>query len=353
MKKLTIIERKPIQDKLNLLDFNLKLPFIEFINNIDLTPISVSSKIKSIDIFYYILLSNTSDWFNLYTEYRLSKSTVRKLEIKYGKEISNNFSLNLSTKSTGRTPNSWMTPAFWEKKGFSYKDAINEVSKKQSIISKNAHSKKRQNNNNYREYNPLCLDYWITRGFSYNESNRLMTEYKAINSHTVDKFIALYGEIDGKRKFKEKNEKRLKTIFERYGTYTASSGKISKGSIRVFVTLYKAIRKMGVSRDKFNFGITGSSEYVRTNAEIKKTYFYDFVVRDLNIAVEYNGLYWHPRNIDEWRGYGDFYEKTDYDETKNKFIEELGFKLFVIWEDDNFKQKIEEIVEYAKTRMVK
>lgn len=95
-------------------------------------------------------------------------------------------------------------------------------------------------------------------------------------------------------------------------------------------------------------------EFARTDFEFNKSYFYDFCLKPLKIIVEYNGIYFHPRNREDWRRKDlTFDEALAKDLRKISFIEDLGYKVFVIWEDDDIEIKINEVINYAKAQLDK
>ena len=86
---------------------------------------------------------------------------------------------------------------------------------------------------------------------------------------------------------------------------------------------------------------------IKDKIENKRPYFYDFVIPELKLCVEYNGVKFHPREGDvEWVGlFGETYEyKLNYDKRKIKVIEDCGYNVIVVWEDDNLDKKIKDIV---------
>lgn len=57
----------------------------------------------------------------------------------------------------------------------------------------------------------------------------------------------------------------------------------------------------------------------------------DIHVKNLKIAIEFNGLYWHGEN----------HKDSDYHLEKSKFLSNMGISLYHIWEDDwNYKGEI-------------
>ena len=128
----------------------------------------------------------------------------------------------------------------------------------------------------------------------------------------------------------------------------------SKGGREMCLKLYRRFRKMGFVKADMNCQLGDLREFARTDFEFNKSYFYDFCLKPLKIIVEYNGIYFHPRNREDWRRKDlTFDEALAKDLRKISFIEDLGYKVFVIWEDDDIETKINEVINYAKTQLDK
>ena len=105
-------------------------------------------------------------------------------------------------------------------------------------------------------------------------------------------------------------------------------------------TLYKKIRKNGVQKTDIVWGISGSKEFVLTDFDNDRSYFYNFVIKSKKIIVEYNNLFWHPRKREEWRGIGDYDKILQYQEIKEKLAISRGYVVYYVWNDDNLIEKI-------------
>lgn len=100
------------------------------------------------------------------------------------------------------------------------------------------------------------------------------------------------------------------------------------------------------------------NEFGFYDKETKNYYFIDFLIYDLNIAIEFNGDYFHanPKIYDS--DFSNFWHKKTTakeiwknDEIKNKAIKRLGFDLFIVWESDmNNESVINNIINYIKQR---
>lgn len=81
-----------------------------------------------------------------------------------------------------------------------------------------------------------------------------------------------------------------------------------------------------------------------------KKYKIDILIKDKNIAIEFNGTYWHcdPRFYKE-----DYINKKknltakqiwEYDNRRKEFLEKIGYKVLTIWEYD-FKLDKEKVIK--------
>jgi len=97
---------------------------------------------------------------------------------------------------------------------------------------------------------------------------------------------------------------------------------------------------MGVQKTDIVWGISGNKEFVLTDFDNDRSYFYDFVIKSRKIIVEYNNLFWHPRKREEWKGMGDYDDILQYQELKEKLAISRGYAVYYVWNDDNLIEKI-------------
>jgi len=159
-------------------------------------------------------------------------------------------------------------------------------------------------------------------------------------SHTLEYLTKKYGKNEGKKRYINWME-QLKS----------RNRMASKYSLRVFIPLYKYLRKNGIGRDDIFFGISGSQEWFLGDKE--KFYVYDFVVKSKKVILEFNGEHVHPNPVwkssdynrwDSWRHpwtkeAADV--KSSFDEEKNRFATKKGFKVIVLWLEDGEDKNIE------------
>lgn len=91
----------------------------------------------------------------------------------------------------------------------------------------------------------------------------------------------------------------------------------------------------------------GKKEYNSRN--VISPYELDFYLPDLNLAFEYNGIYWHSDKVVAKKS-RKFNSANEYHEFKNNKCSELGIDLFHIKEEDYMNNK-EQIFEFIKNEI--
>lgn len=169
-----------------------------------------------------------------------------------------------------------------------------------------------------------CVEYWIKLGYSVDEANEIIS--KSQSTFTLEKCIAKYGEIEGQKRFAERQKKwtnSLSAHFVKYG-----DGRSSQSSFAATI-IDKICEEMNIERP--------SKEKYLSDSD-GNHYAYDFCLN--NKIIEFNGDYWHcnPK----------FFKHDDinptkkmtaesiwmYDAKKIKCAKDNGYEVIVIWEDD-------------------
>ena len=167
-------------------------------------------------------------------------------------------------------------------------------------------------------------------------------EHSSILSHvqTLNGFIERYGQKEGLVRYELKKNRWIKTMNDKSDEEKARilKSKVSKSISNQSNRVFECIEKC--------FNITIKREEIVT----------PFVVDGLynNIIIEYYGDYWHcnPTMFDE-----NYYHRKKrisakelwlYDKLRVEYLKELGYSVFIIWEQD-WKRKSEEIInDFAK-----
>jgi len=110
-------------------------------------------------------------------------------------------------------------------------------------------------------------------------------------------------------------------------------GRASKESLKVFIPLYKWLRKRGYARDDILFGISGSYEFSLLKDSC--IYYYDFLIKPLNLIIEFNGILFHARKDTDILLYNHSAEDIiKKDEIKRSVAIENGFEILTLWSDE-------------------
>lgn len=314
--------------------FNKNTGYIkEYLDSIDKLP--NSSQLRTIGLLCDLSLLYKNDIEQKYNEYKSEKSVKKKIEIRYGNDQLNLYENKLKNRSKPVVKSN-LTVKYWLDRGYTEIQAKEKISKIQSNNSKKRHKK----TFNYKIQNPICVEYWKNLGFDdMVEIENLRKPYLDKCSNTLSRYIEKYGEKDGKKIFYDGVNKRIKTMIERYGTKTVTTY-VSKESLKFLIKIYKVMRKNGIKKNDIVWGISGNKEFVLTDTKLGQSYFYDFVIKSKKIIIEYNNLFWHPRNKEEWRGIGDYNKVLEYQKSKENLAISRGYVVYYVWNDDDFQEKV-------------
>jgi very-short-patch-repair endonuclease len=274
------------------------------------------------------------------TQYKNETKTKIKVKIRYGDEGLQKFMTKLKNKPKGE-PDSWTMISYWTKRGYSEEDAIIMRNNKRKIASKNGVKTRRQNNN-YKGESRLSIEYWTIRGYSLEDAEKMRAPYLYKIKNTPSRYIETHGEELGMKIYNDAIQRRKNKIIAKYGSLVVT-GYTSTESLKVLVKLYKSIRKRGISKNDIVWGISNNKEFILTDFEKNKSYFYDFVVKSKKIIIEYNNSFWHPRVGKEWKGILNYDELLKRDKDKEELAIIRGYRVHYIWDDDDIEAKINEL----------
>ena len=120
-------------------------------------------------------------------------------------------------------------------------------------------------------------------------------------------------------------------------------GRASKESLSVFLPTLEFCINLGIEKEDIFLGYETKDEFFLKQKD--KIYFYDFTIKSLNIIIEFHGIAFHSKNIDEnWRN--PFTNETSEENInlriiKNRVAKESGFELLEIWSDSPAYENIE------------
>lgn len=182
-------------------------------------------------------------------------------------------------------------------------------------------NKTRKENSN----DSTTIDYWLkqTDG-DLEEAQKLLTERQS--TFSLEKCIQKYGEEGGKKRWNERQEKWMKNN---------KKSNFSKISQELFWAIYNQLE----FKEQIKFAELGekyNNEHVLKLDDI--TVRPDFIDLIQNKIIEFNGEYWHSekrmsKSINKTR-----------EETRLNALQNYGYKILTIWEQD-YKKNKDEIIK--------
>ena len=187
------------------------------------------------------------------------------------------------------------------------------------------------------------VEYWINKGLSEEEAKEKVRKIHSTNN--VQTYIKKYGEQEGIQKWIERNKKWGEQMQRKKMEIGHVGSAQSKSANKLFDKVIEKLKDENIIFEKIYYG---EKEFCKWDNVNKRVYFYDFVIPEINLCVEYNGVHFHPKEGDvNWVGLFSgigYEEKLQYDKEKLRTIEDCGFKTLVIWEDDDENMCINKVV---------
>ena len=172
-------------------------------------------------------------------------------------------------------------------------------------------------------------DYYVRRGYSEEEAKVLLSNRQ--RTFTLEKCISKYGEDDGYRVWKDRQDKWAEKMF-------SDRGRLVFG------------RSMECDRLIENIVCDSSVNLLYDKNELMlkdnngKRYYYDITNEETKRIIEYNGDFWHANpniyapDYFNTRLKKKAYEIWERDEKKISFAKDCGYDVMVVWEDDFIKE---------------
>jgi G:T-mismatch repair DNA endonuclease (very short patch repair protein) len=239
---------------------------------------------------------------------------------------------------------------FWIEKGYSEEESILKSKDVMNEIHKKTSKKLKSNPEKYVSKYPTKIEYWIKRGFSKDEAKKKISEIQ--NRFSLKSCIEKYGEDEGNRIFNERQEKWINTLnsksdeekIEINRKKLFNNSGYSKVSQSLFWRVFDHFQSNDIRFEELN------SEIIRYDKNNKKHYKYDYVDFTLKKCIEFNGDYWHcnPNKYNETFIHPIMKitanEIWNKDNMKNKWMEDRGFKILVVWESE-YKKNPDETLQ--------
>jgi hypothetical protein len=189
---------------------------------------------------------------------------------------------------------------------------------------------------------PRRVEYWISRGFSNDESKKKVSEGQ--NKFSLIKCIEKYGKKDGKKIFNERQKKWQESLYKN-GNLKSGYSKVSQDLFFELLKYYKNIEELNY----IMFAKKGG-EFVLTDND--GFYRYDFTDLLNKKIIEYNGDNYHanpkiytisetPNPFRKNITSEDIWKK---DNTKIELANKHMFDVLVIW-DSEYKKDKEKVIK--------
>lgn len=158
------------------------------------------------------------------------------------------------------------------------------------------------------------VEYWTRQGYSEEEAKLKVSERQ--RTFSKDICIEKYGEVDGLKIWKDRQENWQKSLYK--------NGNIKGGYSKVSQELFKILDSR-IDGD-FKYATKGKGEFCIRD---KNNYFYDFTDTKRMKIIEYNG--------DQYHANPKIYEADDF---PHPYRKEKGFSSKDIWEMDKIKKEV-------------
>lgn len=271
---------------------------------------------------------------------------------------------------------------YWLKRGYSEEEAETEISKIQGRNTKEEFLKRHGANFEvrYAQYKETLrnsfettLNYWLNQGYSEEEARLKQSDRQ--RTFTLEKCIEKYGQVNGYKVWKQRQDKWQKTLSLRSDEEKQETKRkqnllnlehqinlhgLEKGTanyektkIRLSYLGCQNCSKSKESRDFFQklelmclrSGLFTEMLYYENEHIIQKTdnmldgfYSMDFFAPELKIAIEYNTQISHPKEGQtDWlnrKGEHKYEEAIETDRKRQRRYKELGYTSFIVWNDE-------------------
>ncbi len=255
--------------------------------------------------------------------------------------------------------------SYWIGLGYSEKEAkvkVSEIAKKGADSTNIKQAKQREiEYENWAKKMPNTKFYWVNQGYSEEDALKKVTERQT--TFSKEKCIAKYGEIDGLKRWEERQERWQFNLHafneskkkEKYSTI----GKASKESILCFQPILDYLKSCDID---YYFGEDENTEF-RIFVD-NRWWLFDLTIPELNLCFEYNGEVFHPNpkwlenDLEKWINWQQPYnlktaeEVREYDLTKHRLLKESNnFDVFEIWSSVPLEKNRDFILKIINDRL--
>ena len=190
---------------------------------------------------------------------------------------------------------------YWISKGFSEEESIEKALSTKTTNNKIGNSNSAQRDEeSIRASSQRCREYWILRGFSEEEVEENITKLQT--TFSLEKCIDESGVEEGTKRWKERQEKWQNTLKckpleeqERITRAKFSSNNTGYSNIsqKLFVSIYNKLQDKQVYFATLNNDVNKNNEYFYRSKTENRSFFFDFYYPAKKRIIEFDGDYWH------------------------------------------------------------
>lgn len=134
------------------------------------------------------------------------------------------------------------------------------------------------------------LSYWLAKGYSKSEAKLKLKDRQT--TFSKEKLIQKYGEVEGLRKWVERQEKWQNSY--KHSNFSKISQELFKQVYNLIKNDYKEIYFAQLNENKEIDDSGKNYEYIlKLNSKSIKP---DFFIKDIKKIIEFDGVYWHRKN---------------------------------------------------------
>ena len=245
-------------------------------------------------------------------------------------------------------------------KKYTEEEAKLKINKKQRKFLDKMWNLKRLDDSLY--INDTDIRYWLNKGYSKEAAADKIKERQ--HTFSLTKCIEKYGEIEGLKKFNERQKKWQMTMnsksaeekFEIYSKKLKNFKRYSKISVKLFEKVINLLNDDGIFIKAYYAG----NEHFLRDYDHNTIKYYDLYFPDIKLLVEYHGSVFHPSlelndvELKNWKcpiSKVDGLNKRMQDNHKLELAKKHNLDILVLWEKDSNLEQI--LLEYIKEKINK
>lgn len=273
--------------------------------------------------------------YNVTTPLAIVSKEVRDKLSKINKEYQNRPEVKMRSSESQKNGASYFTTKFWMNRGMSESQAKEKVSEIQKENSKKSILKGCP-----KEKQILCNEYWTSKGYSTAEATEIIRNRQVKASALSSRFTGCIRTEESKKQISNSMKKKIEEVGR--GHWASHFGNFTGGRSKSEINFYNYIKG-------------NVDSLIEANVHIPNTRYIADIVKGNNI-IEFYGDYWHgnPEIFDETKlmnsdinGKSSIPKIWERDKLRTIKLNELGYKVLIIWEYDWNNNK-EECIEKIK-----